>query len=50
MSRPLVPDPVRRLPWMVLAPLTMLVLFGSAVLYSAGGGKMWPWAGMHIVN
>jgi rod shape determining protein RodA len=50
VSRSVVPDPVRRLPWLVLAPLTALVLFGSTVLYSAAGQHMWPWAAMHIVH
>lgn len=50
MNRSIVPDPLRHLPWGVLGPLTLLVLFGSAVLYSAAGGRMWPWAGIHIVH
>ena len=50
MSNSIIPDPIRRLPWQVLGPLSLLVLFGATVLYSAGGGKMWPWAGMHIVH
>ncbi len=50
MSRSIIPDPLRRLPWPVLGPLTALVLFGSAVLYSARGGHMWPWAAMHMVH
>ena len=49
-SRSIVPEPLRTLPWRVLGPLFALVLFGATVLYSAGGGKMWPWAGMHVVD
>jgi len=50
MSRSVVPDPLRRLPWRVLVPLTALVLFGSTVLYSAAGQHVWPWAGMHVIH
>ena len=50
MSRAFVPEPLARLPWLVLGPLTALVLFGATVLYSAAGGHVWPWAGMHIVH
>ena len=50
MSRSIVPEPLRRLPWRVLAPLTALVLFGTLVLYSAAGQHVWPWAGMHIIH
>ena len=49
-SRSIIPEPLRRLPWRVLGPLTALVLFGSTVLYSAAGGHMWPWAIMHIAH
>jgi len=34
----------------VLLPLAALNTFGSAVLYSAAGGRMWPWAGMHMLH
>ena len=50
MSRSVVPESLRRLPWQVLAPLTALVLFGSTVLYSAAGQHLWPWAAMHVVH
>ena len=50
MNNSFIPDPFRLLPWRVLGPLTLLVIFGATVLYSAGGGKMWPWAGMHLVH
>ena len=49
MSRPLVPDPLRLLPWRMLGPLCALVLFGATVLYSAAGNKVWPWAAMHVL-
>ena len=50
MSRSIIPDPLRALPWNVLAPLSLLVLFGSAVLYSAAGSHMSPWATKHLIN
>lgn len=48
MSRPIVPAPVARQPWQVILPLTLLVVFGSAVLYSAAGGHIRPWALTHV--
>ena len=48
-----IPEPVARQPWRVILPLTALVLFGTAVLYSASpvpGGSMRPWAMMHIIH
>jgi len=45
-----VPDPVARQPWHVLLPLVALVLFGSAVLYSAAGGHMQPYAASHLIR
>ena len=50
MSRSFIPDPLRLLPWRVLGPLSLLVLFGAAVLYSAAGGHMAPWAYKHLIN
>ncbi len=50
MATGLLPQPLRELPWRVLLPLTALVLFGSAVLYSAAGQHLFPWAAMHIVH
>ena len=50
MSRELIPAPLARLPWRVLGPLTALVMFGATVLYSAAGGKVWPWAVMHVLH
>ncbi|MEY4160196.1 MAG: rod shape-determining protein RodA [Pseudomonadota bacterium] len=45
-----IPDPVARQPWRVILPLTSLVLFGAAVLYSAAGGSFRPWALNHILR
>ncbi len=50
MSSSLIPDPVARQPWNVLLPLVLLVLFGSAVLYSAAGGSMQPYAASHLIR
>jgi rod shape determining protein RodA len=50
MSRSLVPEPLARQPWQVILPLLALNVFGSAVLYSAAGGRLWPWAMMHMIQ
>jgi rod shape determining protein RodA len=53
MIHSIVPDYVARQPWRVMLPLTALVLFGTAVLYSASpvqGGSMRPWAMMHLIH
>jgi rod shape determining protein RodA len=50
MSSPIVPAPVARQPWRVILPLTALVFFGSAVLYSAAGGHIRPWAVTHVIR
>ncbi len=50
MVRGLIPDPVARQPWQVIVPLTLLVTFGSTVLYSAGGGSLYPWALTHFLR
>ena len=50
MNRSIVPAPIARLPWQVMVPLAMLVLFGAAVLYSAAGGNMRPFAASHIAR
>jgi rod shape determining protein RodA len=49
-SRSIIPATLRQLPWQVLGPLTLLVIFGSAVLWSAAGGRMTPWAGVHMLH
>lgn len=46
----LIPAPIARQPWEMLFPLLMLVLFGAAVLYSAAGGAIQPFAASHIVR
>ena len=50
MSRSIVPATVARQPWQVILPLIALVLFGAAVLYSAAGGHLQPWAVTHVVR
>ena len=47
MSR-VVPVGIASLPWGLFGALTGLALFGTAVLYSAAGGSMSPWAGPHL--
>lgn len=49
-SRGIIPEPVARQPWAMLFPLCALVGFGAAVLYSAGGGAMEPFASSHLVR
>lgn len=44
----MIPEPIARQPWQMLVPLTLLVFFGAAVLYSAAGGHMQPYATSHI--
>ena len=46
----IVPAPIARQPWQMLAPLFVLVTFGAAVLYSAAGGHMSPYASSHLVR
>lgn len=46
----IVPDPIARQPWQMLIPLFMLVSFGAAVLYSAAGGSMEPFAASHLLR
>lgn len=50
MTRRVVPVAVARLPWQIFIPLTALVLFGAAVLYSAAAGNWQPYAAAHIVR
>lgn len=50
MNRSIVPEPVARQPWGLLIPLILLTLFGSAVLYTAAGGAMQPWAASHLIR
>lgn len=50
MSRSIVPDTVARQPWQMLIPLFALVLLGAAVLYSAAGGHLQPYALSHVIR
>lgn len=47
---PIIPEPIARQPWQMLIPLLMLVTFGAAVLYSAAGGSMEPFAASHLAR
>lgn len=46
----IIPVPIARQPWQMLIPLFLLVLFGAAVLYSAAGGSMDPFASSHLIR
>jgi len=46
----IIPEPIARQPWRMLIPLFMLVGFGAAVLYSAAGGSMQPYAASHLTR
>ncbi|EAQ30108.1 rod shape-determining protein [Erythrobacter sp. NAP1] len=46
----IIPYPIARQPWGMLIPLFLLVAFGAAVLYSAAGGSMDPYASSHLVR
>ncbi len=50
MKLSMIPEPVARQPWGVIIPLFALVLLGSAVLYSAAGGSISPYALSHLVR
>lgn len=50
MQRAYVPGFIARQPWGVILPLIALVGFGGAVLYSAAGGHLMPWALLHVVR
>ena len=45
-----IPAPIARQPWRMLIPLFLLVSFGAAVLYSAAGGSMQPFAASHLLR
>jgi len=45
-----IPAVIANEPWRVIAPLIALVLFGAAVLYSASGGNMQPYAASHVIR
>ncbi len=46
----IVPTPIARQPWRLLIPLFVLVGFGAAVLFSAAGGNLQPFAASHLVR
>lgn len=46
----ILPAPLTGIPWRVLLPLTLLVCFGAAVLYSAAAGSMQPYAMSHLIR
>lgn len=50
MRAGLLPAPLADIPWRVLIPLTLLVCFGAAVLYSAAGGSFQPFASSHLLR
>jgi rod shape determining protein RodA len=50
MAGSLLPQPIATLPWRVLLPLALLTGFGAAVLYSAAGGSMYPYAAPHLMR
>ena len=50
MRGTIVPEPIARQPWRVILPLIVLVLFGGAVLHSAAGGNLRPWALTHVIR
>ncbi len=50
MLRSIIPDPIARHPWGVILPLTLLVLFGSTVLYSVAGNSLRPYALSHFTR
>lgn len=50
MTSGFIPEPIARQPWRVIVPLTLLVLFGATVLYSAAGGRLQPWSATHFIR
>src|SRR5690606_41205016 len=50
MRLAVLPAPIAHIPWRVLIPLTLLVCFGAAVLYSAAGGSFQPFAASHLMR
>lgn len=45
-----VPRPVADLPWQIIAITVTIAAFGVIVLYSAAGGSISPWAGIHALR
>lgn len=50
MNPSLIPRPLKALPWQVILPLLLLVLFGATVLHSAAGGNFEPFASSHLMR
>jgi len=50
VSRSIVPEAISRQPWLMLIPLCGLVALGAAVLYSAAGGGLQPYALSHVIR
>jgi rod shape determining protein RodA len=50
MMRQIIPAPIVNQAWTAILPLTLLVCFGAAVLHSAAGGSMSPYAWSHLVR
>ncbi|QNE04220.1 rod shape-determining protein RodA [Croceicoccus marinus] len=50
MNRKFLPRIIALQPWGIIIPLLLLVCFGAAVLYSAAGGSLMPWALLHVVR
>ena len=46
----IVPGFVAHQPWRLLVPLFVLIAFGAAVLHSAAGGSMSPYASSHLIR
>ena len=43
-----IPAPIAQLPWKTILLLFVMASFGFIVLYSAAGGSVSPWAGLHM--
>ncbi len=50
MRGDILPGPLQGIAWRMLLPLTLLALFGAAVLYSAAGGSFEPYASSHLIR
>lgn len=44
------PPALAQFPWVMVIPLCALIAFGAAVLHSAAGGSMTPYAGSHLIR
>lgn len=45
-----IPAPIAQLPWRTILLLLVMASFGFVVLYSAAGGSVTPWAGLHMIR